>query len=119
MSLRLELTLDHDVCAPGDTIHGQIAVMEGGSSKSLEAFLEYREDTDDYSGVATGIPTGILHEGDLVAGTEFHFELSLPADAYPNFSSQHCRLYWQVHVRSDRRGRDTHEHHRIEVEKAR
>lgn len=119
MTTELELTVDRDVCRPGDTIRGKVVVLQGGSSRSLEAFLEYRDETDDYSSAGTSISSGVLHQGDLVTGSAFEFDLTLPADAYPNYRSQHGRLYWAVHVRADRRGRDTHEHHRIEVEKPR
>ena len=119
MSPRFQLQLDQERYAPGDTIRGTILVLEGGSSRSLEALLEYNEETDDYQQVAISIPSGSLHEGELTTGTSFEFQLALPPDALPNFRSKHGELYWQVDVKSDEAGRDTHERHRIELEAVR
>ena len=41
--------------------------------------------------------------------------LSLPPDASPNYQSENGELYWELDVKSDEFGRDTHERHRIEV----
>jgi hypothetical protein len=52
------------------------------------------------------------------AGRRFRrlqFELSLPPDASPNYQSENGELYWELDVKSDEFGRDTHERHRIEV----
>ena len=119
MSPRFQLQLDRERYAPGDTIRGTILVLEGGGSRSLEALLEYNEETDDYQEVAISIPSGPLHEGELTTGTSFEFLLALPPDALPNFRSKHGELYWQVDVKSDEAGRDTHERHRIELEAVR
>lgn len=113
MSPRLELSLEDDTCAPGGTIRGRVLVVEGGRSRSLVASLEYVEETQDYRDVGKAISGGPLHEGELVAGAEFPFALQLPADALPEYRSQHGELYWQVHVRSDEFGIDTHVRHRI------
>jgi hypothetical protein len=115
MSLRFRLELEHEHYAPGDTVKGTILVLEGGESRSLEALLEYNEETDDYSEVALSIPSGPLHEGPLTTGASFEFELGLPPDALPNYQSRHGELYWQVDAKSDESGRDTHERRRIEV----
>jgi hypothetical protein len=115
MSPRFELQLDRARCAPGETITGTIRVLDGGSSRSLEVLLEYHERTEDYATVATGVSTGPLHAGDLATGTWFGFELALPPDALPNHRSEHGELYWELHVKSDEPGRDTHERRRIEV----
>jgi hypothetical protein len=84
--------------------------------RSLEARLEYNEETDDYLDVAASVPSGLLYEGDLVAGTSFEFELEVPAEALPNYRSKHGELYWQLDVTSEEPGRDTHERRRIEIE---
>jgi hypothetical protein len=115
VSPSLQLQLNRERYAPGETIEGTILVLEGGASRSLEAVLGYNEKTDDYSEVATSISTGRLHSGDLRTGMSFAFELTLPQDALPNYRSEHGELYWQVDVKSDEPGRDTHERHRIDV----
>jgi hypothetical protein len=118
MSPQLELQLERRRYHPGDTVSGTILVLEGGGSRGLDAVLEYREETGDYHEVVTTIPSGRVHEGDLVPGASFEFELDLPPDALPNCSSEHGRLYWSVDVRSDERGRDTHVRHRVDVRPA-
>jgi hypothetical protein len=115
MSPRFELQLDRERYAPGDTVKGTILVLEGGASRALEALLEYNEETADYSEVALSIRSGPLHEGELTTGTSYEFELGLPVDAPPDYKSRHGELYWQVDVKSDESGRDTHERRRIEV----
>jgi hypothetical protein len=99
-------------------VKGTILVREGGDSRSLEAWLTYNEKTKDCLDIATSIPSGPLHAGDLATGTSFEFELPLPEDAYPGYRSAHGELYWEVDVKSDEVGRDTHERCRIEVQPA-
>lgn len=113
-SFRIELARDR--FAPGDAVRGTVIILEGGSSRDLEVLLHYTEETDDYSATAVSVTSGILHAGDLPVGASFGFEVSLPADALPNYRSEHGELYWLLDVKSDERGRDTHERHRIEVE---
>jgi hypothetical protein len=116
VSPRFELELERERCAPGETITGTVHVLEGGASRSLRVRLEYHERTEDYATVATGLTSGPLHTGgDLIAGTAFRFELALPADALPNYRSEHGELYWELHVKSDEFGPDTHARRRVEV----
>ena len=115
MSPRFQVELERERYAPGETVSGTILVLEGGGSRSLEALLEYHEQTEDYSHVAATISSGPLHTGDLATGTSFQFEIALPPDALPNYRSAHGELYWELDVRSDELGRDTHERRRIEV----
>jgi hypothetical protein len=115
MSPRLELILDRDRCAPGQTITGTVHVLEGGRSRSLEVLLEYHERTEDYATVATRVSTAPLHTGDLATEMSIGFELALPADAFPNYRAEHGELYWQLDAKSEEFGRDTHERRRIDV----
>jgi hypothetical protein len=85
MSPRFQLELDRERYTPGETIKGTILVREGGGSRALEA------------------------------GTSFEFELALPPDALPSYKSRHGELYWELDVKSDESGRDTHERRRIET----
>ena len=116
MTPRFQLQLDRERYAPGDSVRGTILVVESGGSRSLHALLQYMEESPDYSKAAVTISSGSLHEGDLTAGASFGFELALPPDALPNYESSHGELYWEIDVRSDEFGRDTHERKRIEVE---
>lgn len=115
MSPRFELQVDRERCAPGETIGGTIHVLEGGPSRSLQVLLAYNEKTEDYAAVATSISSGPLHTGDLTTGMSFEFELALPADAFPNYRSEHGELYWELDVKSEEFGPDTHHRRRIEV----
>lgn len=117
MSARFRLDLTRERYTPGDTIRGEVVVLEGGDSRSLEVLLEYIEEAeDDYSAVAASVSTGALHAGDLATGMSFNFELDLPEDAFPNYRSEHGELYWQLDVKSDQLAHETHERRRIEVE---
>ena len=115
MSPQLELLLDTETGAPGDTVHGTVVVVEGGKSRSLTASLEYHESSEDFHRVARTVSVVTLHDGELVAGSRFPFALVLPADALPDYKSAHGELAWKVHAESDELGRDTHVRHRVAV----
>jgi tetratricopeptide (TPR) repeat protein len=115
MSPQLVLQLDRERYSPGDAVRGTIFVAEGGRSRSLQATLEYREETDDCLTVATTVPGPALNMGDLTTGTFFEFERRIPADAFPSYKSKHGELYWELYVKSDERGLDTEEWCRVEV----
>ncbi len=116
MSPSFALQLDREPpYQPGATVAGTVVVVEGGGSRSLEVLLAYVEETDDYLEFGTSMSTGHLHEGTLETGASFRFELALPPDALPNVSSRHGQLYWRLDVKSDERGRDSHELRRLDV----
>ena len=111
MSVRLELAVEHDRVARGDTVRGSVHVVEGGRSRSLSVALLYRE----YQGKAKRA-TGSGHEtreklieGDLIAGSEYSFTLRLPDDAWPAYVCEPTgtRLRWEVEATSDQPGVDT------------
>ena len=116
MSPELQLQL-HDAhpYTAGETIKGNVLVVEGGRSRSLKVELRYNEETKDYSNVPTTISSPPLHEGDLTKATSFEFEIALPEDAFPSYRTNHSELYWEVDAMSDELGRDTHDSCRIEV----
>lgn len=116
MSPRLLLELERWRFAPGEAVRGNVTVVEGGRSRSLEVVLQYNEKTKDYLEVASNVSSGPLHEGDLAPGSSFSFELSLPSDALPGYQSEHGELYWEVGAHSDEFGRDTWECHRFDVQ---
>ena len=68
MSPRFQLQLERQRYAPGERVKGTILVLEGGAARALEAQLEYKEESPDYSEVAVSIPSGTLHDGDLQRG---------------------------------------------------
>lgn len=115
MSPRFDLQLDAQHFKPGDPVAGTVVVTDGGRSRSLEVLLAYIEETDDYKEVARSVSTGHLHQGTLETGASFRFELALPPDALPGYASKNGQLYWELDVKSDERGRDSHERRRLEV----
>ena len=115
MSLIFELRLDKERYHPGDRVAGTVVVVEGGRSRRLQVHLEYLEETASYLECATSVSTRPLHEGDLLAGESFRFDLVLPPDALPNHESTHGQLYWRLDVKSDELGFDSHEQRRIDV----
>ena len=115
MSPRLRIDLEREEYRLGDAVTGKVLALSGGASRSLKAWLEYREKTKDYKEVAASVEHRTLSEGPIADGASFDFELTLPADGYPNYESEHGELWWELNVKSDEPGRDTHERRRIEV----
>lgn len=114
MSPTFELQLDRDRFVPGERVAGTLLVTAGGGSRSLDVTLAFREESPDYEETAVSF-TQALHTGDVQAGQSLSFALDLPRDALPAYSSEHGKLYWEVDVKSDEMGRDTHVRRRIEV----
>ena len=56
-----------------------------------------------------------LQTGDVQTGQSLAFALDLPEDALPGHHSEHGELYWELDVKSDEMGPDTHVRRRIEV----
>lgn len=108
MSETFHIQLERSRYAPGEVIRGLVTVLLGKRSRSLEAFLVYREQTQDYRGAVHSVASGHLHTGELVAGHRFEFRLQVPQDALPAFRSEHGALRWEIDVKSDERGFDTH-----------
>jgi hypothetical protein len=106
VSARLEVQLDRDGYAQGDSVHGWVRVAEGGGSRRLEVSLQYLEKVPDYAGCALRVGPVSLHEGDLQAGQAYEFNLQLPADAPPAFTSLIGHMHWAVVARSDQFGPD-------------
>ncbi len=116
MRLQLDLELDSQAVGPGATVSGSVLVLEGGATRSLIASLEFHEHSASGGNkVVTSSSTDLLHEGELAAGMRFPFTLVLPGDALPSYRSENCELYWEVHVRSDELGFDTHVRKRVLV----
>lgn len=92
----------------GPVVRGGVRVLEGGSSRGLSVSLQYVERSPDYTHVAMEVPGGTLQGGDLQTGAWFDFAIPMPADALPGQSFRHGETFWQVDVKSDERGPDTH-----------
>ena len=114
MSPAFELQLERESFAPGERVAGSVLVTEGGGSRALEVVLAFHEKSPDYEETAVS-RSETLHTGDVRAGQTLAFALELPADALPGYRSEHGELYWEIDVKSDEMGRDTHLRRRIEV----
>jgi len=114
MSPSFDLQLGRESFAPGDAVTGTVLVTEGGDSRALEIALRFHEKSPDYEEVPLNRAQA-LHTGPLETGHSFDFSLELPPDALPGYKSAHGELYWELDVKSDEAGRDTHERRRIEV----
>jgi hypothetical protein len=115
VSPRLRIDLDGEEYRLGDAVTGKVVALSGGASRSLKVWLDYREETKDYKEVAASVEHHTLYEGPIADGASFDFELTLPVDGYPNYKSEHGELWWELNVKSDERGRDTHESRRLDV----
>ena len=113
----LDLRLRAYRAAPGETVHGWVAVLQAvPNARSLEAFLRYENVTRDCH-PAWEEQTGPLAERALQAGASFEFALQLPPDAAPGFESEHGKLGWFVDVKVDEAA-DLDTHARVELELA-
>ena len=116
MSPKLELELVDEAFVPGDAVRGTVRVRKGGRSRLLTAALEFHERSNmDGGRIPITVESGPLHEGELEGGMSFSFCLLLPEDALPEYTSRNGALYWEVHVRSDEPGLDTHVRQRVAV----
>jgi hypothetical protein len=114
LSPAFELQLADERFAPGDRVSGSVVVTGGGGSRTLEVALEFHEKSPDYEEVPIRVPQ-TLHTGDVQTGQALPFSLELPADALPGYRSANGELFWELDVKSDEMGRDTHVRRRIEV----
>lgn len=107
MSLRIEVLVGDEVHRPGGTVRGDLLVVEGGRSRSLEVRLQYREVVRAFQHDAVSCGPQRLHEGDLRTGQQFPFALQLPPSALPGHTDSIGSLGWFVVARSDEPGLDT------------
>jgi hypothetical protein len=114
VSPAFELQLARESFAPGERVAGTVLVTAGGGSRALEVTLAFHEKSPDYEEIPFR-RSEALHRGDVQTGQTLAFALELPADALPGYRSEHGELYWEVDVKSDEMGRDTHLRRRIEI----
>jgi hypothetical protein len=114
VSPAFEVQLARDSFAPGERVAGTVLVAEGGGSRALEVTLAFHEKSPDYEETPVSVKQA-LQTGDVQTGQSLAFALDLPEDALPGHSSEHGELYWELDVKSDEMGPDTHARRRIEV----
>ena len=93
--VRLELRLERDRYAPGDTVRGSAAVAEGGGAGEIRVWLSFHERSGEYEAVTMTLPGGSL-EAQLAPGSAHGFAIELPADAPPSYIARHGALWWTV-----------------------
>lgn len=112
--MKLDLALQSDRMKPGGDVAGHIEVVEGGEPRSLTVTLSFYEKTRDY--FVTAYSTSfVVHEGDVAKGESYDFSFTLPAEAPTSAQSKNGQLYWELEVRSDEHGLDSHARCRLEV----
>jgi hypothetical protein len=114
VSPAFQVQLERDRFAPGERVAGTVLVTRGGGSRNLNVILAFHEKSPDYEETAASF-TQTLHTGDVQTGQSLGFALDLPEDALPGHRSEHGELFWELDVKSDEMGPDTHLRRRIEV----
>ncbi len=112
--MKLEIELQSDHVGPGGDVAGQVNVTEGGKSRSLTLNLSFYEQTRDY--LVAAYSTGfVVHEGEVRQGESYEFSFTLPSEAPTSAKTKNGKLYWELEVKSDEPGVDTHSRRRLEV----
>lgn len=114
MKLKLELELAAESIPPGGTVAGRIKVTEGGDSRELTLTLTFYEHTRDFTIPATQTST-VVHEGAVTTGDSYEFSFALPQDAVPSVETKNGKLDWELELRSDEPGLDTHVRRELRV----
>ena len=112
--MKIELELQSDHIRPGGDVAGHVNVVEGGESRSLTLTVSFYEKTRDYFVPAYG-SSFVVHEGDVKAGESYEFSFTLPVEAPTSAKTKNGELYWELEVKSDEHGLDTHAKRRLEV----
>jgi len=113
---RLEVRLDRERYAPGDTVRGAVAVVAGGGSAELGVALDFHEGSIECGAIAITTARVPVHEGELIEGSAYSFALELPQDAPPSQTSPHGGLWWAVDVSAGEPGSSPLASRRIEVQ---
>jgi len=112
--VKLTLDIDPDHIVLGTRVAGRVTVVEGGPSRSLTVTVSFHEKTRDFD-VVSDSEDFVVHEGDLVTGQTYDFSFNMPVEAPPSVRCEHSELYWELNLKSDEPGVDTHASRRLEV----
>jgi hypothetical protein len=112
---KFDIELQGESFAPGGAVHGWVKVNEARHSDNVQVSLRYQERTSDYHGHVLSVPPVAVHQGDVQPGESYEFNLQLPADAPPAYSSPYGDMWWEVVVHSAKTGIDDVVTRRIEV----
>jgi hypothetical protein len=112
--MKLALELAAESIPPGGTVAGRIKVAEGGDSRELTLTLTFYEHTRDFT-IPAAQTSAVVHQGAVTTGDAYEFSFALPEDAVPSVETKNGKLYWELELRSDEPGFDTHVRRELRV----
>lgn len=112
--MKLELELTAESIPPGGTVTGRINVIEGGDSRDLTLTLTFYEHTRDFT-IPAAQTSAVVHQGAVSTGDSYEFSFALPEDTVPSVETKNGKLYWELELRSDEPGFDTHVRRELRV----
>jgi hypothetical protein len=112
--VKLDLELAAESVAPGKTVAGRVHVAEGGDSRELTLTLTFYEHTRDFT-IPAAQTSAAVHQGTVRTGDAYEFSFALPEDAVPSVETKNGKVYWELELRSDEPGFDTHVRRELRV----
>jgi hypothetical protein len=112
--VKLELELASDSVPSGGAVAGRVHVAEGGDSREVTLTLTFYEHTRDFT-IPAAQTSAAVHEGAVTTGDSYEFSFALPEDAVPSVETKNGKLYWELELRSDEPGFDTHVRRELRV----
>jgi hypothetical protein len=95
----LEIRVDRDRVAPGETVQGSVLAGDDGSDGEVLVALTLRERSTEYESVASTIPADA--GGAIAARATREFAIELPEGALPSVRATHGGLTWTVDATDD------------------
>lgn len=111
----IRLALDELRCAPGDAVRGTVTITETLGPRRVYAAIRMVERTRDLAVPTAEATISALADGQLVAGSEYPFEIVLPSDALPSVRSSNGRIGWEAVAWIDQQGGDSKDSVEFEV----
>ena len=99
--MRVRVDLHSAAVDPGETVRGEVVVLDGGDARGVTARLEFREHAGPFARAARAEAEtrigGALETGDVLT-----FSLALPPDALPAVETEVGGVRWDLVIRVDR-----------------
>ncbi len=95
----LEIRVDRDRVAPGETVRGSVLAGDEGSTGEVRVALTLHERSTEYEAIASTIPAA--GGGAIAAGAAREFAIELPEDALPSVRAIHGGLSWTLDATDD------------------
>jgi hypothetical protein len=100
--VRLRIDIGAVRVTAGDTVAGDIIVVEGGPARATRAWLELVERVGARMKAGRVESEALIAEGELAPDSVLRFALPLPADAEPDLETDVGGLHWDLVVAVDR-----------------